>query len=237
MNSRAFGFEGAVSLAGAGATVDDQALVAQAKCGCSIAFGNLYERHWLRLFRSAFRILRNREDAEDAVQQSFQRAFTRLGQFRQDSTFSTWITRIAINEALMLLRQRRKLSSSFQCQNDGVNETWEVGIADGCPTPEQGLVEHEVRSLIHQAISRLRENLQSVVLLTGLQGLTNEETAQRLGVTVSAVKSRALHARRHLRRHLEQSLVLSTRHRICKTKVALGPQALTQSTISACGQG
>ena len=73
-------------------STDEQALVAQAKSGSSSAFGELYERHRRNLFRSAFRILRNREDAEDAVQRSFQRAFTALVRFREDSSFSTWMT-------------------------------------------------------------------------------------------------------------------------------------------------
>ena len=194
-----------VTLDGAGIPAE-WALVAQAKSGSSSAFGELYERHRLNLFTCAFRMLRNREDAEDAVQRSFQRAFTNLAQFREDSTFSTWMTRIAINEALMLLRQRRPLSSLSQCQNDDTVEARELDIADKGPTPEQTLAEVELRSLVVQAISRLRDSLKSVVLLRELQGLTNAETARRLGLTVPAVKARTYHARRHLRRHLKQDL-------------------------------
>lgn len=192
-----------VTLDGA-ALPSEWALVAQAKSGSSSAFGELYERHRLNLFRCAFRMLRNREDAEDAVQRSFQRAFTNLAQFREDSTFSTWMTRIAINEALMLLRQRRPLRSLAQCQNDDIVEARELDIADEGPTPEQTLAEVELRSLVLQAISRLRGSLKSVVLLRELEGLTNAETARRLGLTVPAVKARTCHARRHLRRHLKQ---------------------------------
>ena len=86
-------------------------LVAKAKSGHSGAFGELYERHREKIYRSAFRILRNRQDAEDAVQRAFQKAFTNLRRFREDSSFSTWVTRIGINEALMLLRKRRAPSS------------------------------------------------------------------------------------------------------------------------------
>jgi RNA polymerase sigma-70 factor, ECF subfamily len=86
---------------------DDRGLVAQAKSGCSSAFGQLCERHRLRVYRTTLRVLRQRQDAEDAVQRCFQRAFTNLTKFRGDATFATWMTRIAINEALMLLRQRR----------------------------------------------------------------------------------------------------------------------------------
>jgi RNA polymerase sigma-70 factor, ECF subfamily len=203
MNSQNLRFEGVGAPDGASATADDRALVAQAKCGCSVAFGELYGRHRLQLFRSAFRILHNREDAEDAVQRSFQRAFTNLARFREDSSFSTWMTRIAINEALMLLRKRR-IPALSQIQGDDVHEDSELDIADERATPEQALAEDESRSLVHQAISRLRESLRSVVLLRELQGLTSAETARHLGLSVAAVKARTFHARRHLRRHLER---------------------------------
>jgi hypothetical protein len=90
----------------------DASLVAEAKSGSSLAFGHLYERHRTRTYRAAFRVLRNQEDAEDAVQRCFQRVLTNLSRFREESAFSTWVTRIAINEALMLLRQRRTNTAS-----------------------------------------------------------------------------------------------------------------------------
>lgn len=189
---------------GRSTSTDEQLLVAQAKAGHSGAFGELYERYQLKLYHSAFRILRNRQDAEDAVQRSFQRAFTRLTGFREDSTFSTWMTRIATNEALMLLRQRRIPSSIFQTQKDDVNETWELDAADPRPTPEQALAQNELRDLVTRAISHLRGNLRSVFLLRELQELSSAETAQRLRLPVSAVKARLFHARRHLRQHLER---------------------------------
>src|SRR5258708_28815199 len=86
---------------------DEQWLVAKAKSGHEDAFGELYRRHQLRTYRTALRILRNQQDAEDVVQRAFQRVLVNLERFREDSTFSTWLTRIAINEALMLMRQRR----------------------------------------------------------------------------------------------------------------------------------
>jgi DNA-directed RNA polymerase specialized sigma24 family protein len=159
--------EGTHYRTGKAPSTDERWLVTQAKSGSSTAFGELYDRHRLRTYRTAFRILRNRQDAEDAVQRSFQRAFTNLCRFRGDSTFSTWVTRIAINEALMLLRQRR-------------------------------------------ANTRLRENNDDTeaTSVRELQGLTSAETAQRLGLTVSAVKARTFHARRCLRRHFEREYKL-----------------------------
>ncbi len=181
---------------------DDRWLVAQAKSGSSYAFGELYERHRVRIYRAAFRILRNRQDAEDAAQRSFQRVLVNLARFREDATFVTWVTRIAINEALMLLRQRRT-STLFQ-ENDDSEARFVLEPADKGPTPEQALAQTERRTAVLQAISHLRESLRSVVLLRELQGLTSAETARRLGLSVSAVKARTFHARRHLRRHLER---------------------------------
>jgi RNA polymerase sigma-70 factor (ECF subfamily) len=184
---------------------DDWGLVAQAKSGCSTAFGQLYERHRAKVYHTIFRVLRQREDAEDAVQRCFQRAFTNLARFRGDSRFSTWVTRIAINEALMLLRQRRANTplSDTSCEAEG---PFVRNLADRAPTPEQTVAALELGAALTQAVSDLRKNLRTVVLLREFQGLTNEETAQRLGLTVATVKARAFHARRWLRGRLERKL-------------------------------
>jgi RNA polymerase sigma-70 factor, ECF subfamily len=189
------------------ASTDERLLVAQAKSGRSSAFGKLYELHRVRIYHTVFRILRNRQDAEDAVQRSFQRAFTNLCKFREDSTFSTWITRIAINDALMLLRQRQA-NKRLPEDNDESERSSVLDLTDKAPTPEQALAENELRAAVIHAISQLRENLRIVVLLRELQGLTSAETARRLGLTVSAVKARTFHAKRCLRRHFEREFKL-----------------------------
>src|SRR6266436_3221776 len=97
---------------------DEQWLVAKAKSGDEDAFGELYRRHQFRTYRTALRILRNQQDAEDVVQRAFQRVLVNLERFREDSTFSTWLTRIAINEALMLLRQRRTREPLFHLREN-----------------------------------------------------------------------------------------------------------------------
>jgi len=183
-------------------STDERWLVTQAKSGSSTAFGELYDRHRQRIYHTAFRILRNRQDAEDAVQRSFQRAFTNLCRFREDSTFSTWVTRIAINDALMLLRQRRAKTRLLE-NNDDTEATSVLDPADKGPTPEQALAETELRATVIRAISRLHKSLRIVVLLRELLGLTSAETARRLGLTVTAVKARTFRARRHLRKYLE----------------------------------
>jgi RNA polymerase sigma-70 factor, ECF subfamily len=190
---------------------DERALVALAKSGRASAFGELYERHRSAVYRTAFRVLRNREDAEDAVQRCFQRVLTNLTRFREDSAFSTWVTRIAINEALMSLRQRRTMANLLE-SNDEAGMSATVLLADSAPTPEEALAENELRAVLRQAISRLRENLRTVVLLRELHGLSSDETARRLGLTVAAVKARLFHARRYLRRHLGRRVRISRRN-------------------------
>jgi RNA polymerase sigma-70 factor (ECF subfamily) len=199
--------EGTRSNVAKAASTDERLLVAQAKSGRSSAFGKLYELHRVRIYHTVFRILRNRQDAEDAVQRSFQRAFTNLCKFREDSTFSTWITRIAINDALMLLRQRRA-NKRLPEDNDDSERSSVLDLTDKAPTPEQALAENELRAAVIHAISQVRENLRIVVLLRELQGLTSAETARRLGLTVSAVKARTFHAKRCLRRHFEREFKL-----------------------------
>ena len=182
---------------------DEHSLVARAKSGHQEAFGELYERHQLKTYRAALRILRNQQDAEDAVQRAFQRALVNLKRFRGDSAFSTWLTRIVINEALMLLRQRRA-GEPFQANRSDEGQGQDAAvIADKRPTPEELLCENERRTALLRAIGRLRESLRAVVLHRHLKGLTSAETAHVLGLSVSAVKARAFHAKRLLRKSLE----------------------------------
>lgn len=141
--------EGAQCRTGKASSTNERWLVTQAKSGSSTAFGELYDRHRIRTYRTAFRILRNRQDAEDAVQRSFQRAFTNLCRFRGDSSFSTWVTRIAINEALMLLRKRRA-NTRLHESNYHTEATSVLDPVDKGPTPEQTLAETERRAAVLQ---------------------------------------------------------------------------------------
>jgi len=192
---------------------NERRLVAEAKSGCSSAFEKLHERHRSRIYQTALRMLRNQQDAEDAVQRSFQHAFTNLHRFRGDSTFSTWLTRIAINEALMVLRQRRAITRLLESGSAGDYESPAFNLADEGPTPEEALAAKERRDTVMEAISHLRKSLQTVVLLREVRGLTTVETARDLGLSVAAVKARAFHARRHLRQHLERKLQAPRRQR------------------------
>src|SRR2546427_7944064 len=152
---------------------DERRLVAKAKSGHEDSFGELYRHHRLKAYRTALRILRNQQDAEDAVQRAFQRALLNLKRFRENSTFSTWLTRIAINEALMMLRQRR--SKGLLVENGVQTEQGSSALeaADRGPTPEEILCESERRVVLLDAISRLRKSLRVVIHHRELQGLTS----------------------------------------------------------------
>jgi len=206
---------------------DEGALVAKAKSGHEDAFGELYRRHQLRAYRTALRILRNPQDAEDAVQRAFQRALVNLQRFREACTFSTWLTRITINEALMLLRRRRTRDWLVERSAEAQEGHGGVAVADARPTPEDLLCESERRAALLQAIGQLRESLRIIVLHRELRGLTSAETAKLLGLTVSAVKARTFHARRFLRKHLERKFVAQPAQRI-----GARPQASGKSMAS-----
>jgi len=151
--------------------------------------------------------LRNQKDAEDAVQSAFQRALVNLQRFRGDPTLSTWLSRIVVNDALILLRQRRRREPLHENSVNGEQDDRGVEIADGRPTPEEIVCESERRATVRRAVAGLRESLRVVVLYGELQGLTSVETAPCLGLTVSAVKARTHHARRFLRKHLERNFM------------------------------
>src|SRR5271169_747370 len=141
----------------------DERLVDEAIRGSSGAFGILFERHERQVFRVAYRVLRNREDAEDAAQQAFQRALVHLKTFRCQSRFSTWLMRIAINQALMLLRKRRPGFVSI----DGAVEDGGIAldVEDNAATPEERCEEQELFGFLSEAIGTLRPVLRNVIQL------------------------------------------------------------------------
>jgi RNA polymerase sigma-70 factor (ECF subfamily) len=198
---------------------DEGLLLAAARSGHFGAFEELYKRHQSVVYRTALRMLGNEHDAEDAVQRSFLQAFKSLVRFRGDSKFGTWITRIAINEALMLLRQRRSARALPEVSRAGTDSTPVLNMPDDGPTPEETLAQTELRIAMIQAISSLRSKLRIVVLLRELHGLTTAETARCLGLTVSSVKARNHHAKRHLRQRFERE------HAAVVSSVLKGPRS------------
>jgi RNA polymerase sigma-70 factor (ECF subfamily) len=184
---------------------EDAVLVVAAKTGDTRAFELLVERHKRRIFSLARRMTRNREDAEDVVQQSFEKAFIHLKKFAGESLFSTWLTRIAINEALMLLRRRRG-----SCEVPIAESTTEGEIAlpldipDSGPNPEDSCLQREQERILSAAVNELTPGMRKAIQLCELDGRSTEETAQAMGLSVGAVKARLFHGRRKLRKTLER---------------------------------
>ncbi len=176
----------------------EASLLATAKSGETAALDTLYRAHAEKLFRTVHRITRNREDAEDAVQDSLLRAFVHLKSFDGRSTFSIWLTRIGINSALMILRKKRN-SRELSTHGPGVDETvWEV--PDSTPNPERRFAEREQERILRDAISNLRLTIRCALELQILEHRSIEETAARIGISVSAAKARIFHAKAALRK-------------------------------------
>src|SRR5882757_9037123 len=184
----------------------DEALVAQAVRGNSSAFDTLFQRYQQKMFHVALSRLQNAEDAEDAVQQAFQQAFVHLKSFQGQSRFSTWLTRIAINEALMLLRKRRPGHLSIEGHQSVDEENFTLGIKDPAISPEERYGQKEMQNVLSGAINELRPILKTVVNLSGIAELTTGKTAEALGVRVGTVKARTFRARRLLREKIAKRL-------------------------------
>jgi RNA polymerase sigma-70 factor (ECF subfamily) len=195
----------------------DETLVAEAVRGSSAAFETLFQRYQQKMFHVALSRLQNPQDAEDAVQQTFQQAFVHLKSFQGQSRFSTWLTRIAINEALMLLRKRRPGHLSIEGNQTVDEESFTLEIKDQAATPEEQYGQREIRNVLSGAIEELRPILKTVVNLSEIGELSTRKTAETLGVRVGTVKARTFRARRLLRDKIAKRLGA----RAGKTSVAL----------------
>lgn len=182
----------------------EQNLVVAAKCGQRAAFGQLCERHAKQVFRATHRITRNREDTEDALQDSFLKAFVHLKDFDGRSQFSTWLTRIAINSALMRLRKgRRRREVPMNEPMPDAERGLYHDVPDSAPNPEEAYRLNERKKVVNTAISGLLPRTRKVVEFHKLQEHSVSETAQILGISTAAVKARMFHARAKLRRMLQ----------------------------------
>ena len=186
----------------------DHAIALAAKRGDERAFGILFERYKPKIFAVALRYTRVPEDAEDIVQQTFQKAFIHLHAFAGKSSFSTWLTRIAINEALMLLRRGRTLHEvpiEHSDENESSTHTLELEIPDSGLDPEANCLKREETEALSEAISKLRVSLRTAIELRELSELSTRDTARRMGVSVGAAKARIFQARRKLRKTLRRA--------------------------------
>jgi RNA polymerase sigma-70 factor, ECF subfamily len=183
------------------AAAPDEVLVAAAKLGDRSAFVELWERHSSRAFTMAYRITKNRADTEDVIQDAWMNAYVHLQTFDGRAAFSTWITRIAINSALMTLRRRRAHPETSMEVTDGeMCPHWE--IADQTKDVEQHYLMHEDVERLKRAICRLKPHLRMVVEFHQSDDRSVKQVAELAGISIAATKSRLLRARRILRRTL-----------------------------------
>src|SRR5690349_1223015 len=174
-------------------------LVERTKAGDNRGFDELVRRYRDRVYRLCFKILRHEQDAAEALQDAFLSAYRGLPRFKAESTFSTWLYRIATNASLMKLRRRREGHVSYEQSQSPVEDAEPMAIADWSAQPLDELLDAEVRELVGREIAQLPENERTVFVLRDLMEQTNADVARELGITVAAVKSRLHRARVHLR--------------------------------------
>ena len=185
--------------------VDDLALVHASKKGDVSAFEELVKRYDRKLFRIAQHLTYNREDAQDVVQEAFLKAFQHLGQFREDAKFSTWLIRIVMNQSLMTLRKRGPLKAvsidqDFQSEDGNLP----IEVEDWSPNPEELYRAAELREILRNTLQKLVPGLRVVFVLRDIEGLSLDETAETLELSVAAVKARSFRARLQLRERLSK---------------------------------
>jgi len=182
---------------------DEAALVDRARKGDTQAFGELVGQYERKIYRLALNITRNEEDAEDVLQEAFLKAYEHLDRFKGDSKFYTWLVRIAVNEALMKLRHRKgdrtvPLDEPFETGEESLAR--EIAVWDD--NPEQQYSKEEIHRILSDAVDGLKPDFRTVFTLRDIEELSTEETAEVLGISVPAVKSRLLRARLALREKL-----------------------------------
>jgi len=185
--------------------VDNEAIyVAAAKAGDVTAFEELVNRYERKIFRLAQHITQNTEDAQDVSQEAFLKAFEHLPDFQGNSRFYTWLVRIAVNQALMKLRKRRTKEVSLDEDIETEDNFTPREIEDWGPSPEQHFAQDELAGILSRVIGELDPAFRLVFQLRDIDELSTEETAEALGLSVPAVKSRLLRARLKLREKLNR---------------------------------
>jgi len=226
-----------MTTAGCGNAGTDEDLVAAAKSGDELAFEMLIKRYQSRIFALALRYTRIREDAEDIVQQKFQKVFVYLHKFQGKSSFSTWLTRIAINESLMFLRRgraAREISIDDTRSEDASSR--ELEILDSSPNSEMSDLQQETVHILFSAMAQLRPALRITMELKELRELSGSDTARHMGVSVSAVKARVFHGRTKLRQMLRHST--TSPRRSGRTFLGINGNRMSKRrlTSNGCGQ-
>lgn len=166
-------------------------------------FARLVEQYDAFIYRLALRIVGNPQDAEDVLQETFIKALKHLSEFDGRSSLSTWLYRIATNEALMILRKDKGTTVSLDEPDDNSDDEQEpLEVVDWCCLPEETLMSAEAKEYLDKAISELPATLRVVVVLRDIQGLSTRETSEVLNISEMAVKTRLSRARLQLRQSL-----------------------------------
>ena len=211
----------------------DAALVSSFRAGNALAFDHLVKRHERRLVNVALRITKNREDAEDVVQDSFLNVFKHLDSFRGASRFLSWLTRITINQALMTIRTKPRKTTSLDELAENNGGVAPCKLKNGGCTPEQLCSQREFERLVFEWTAGMKEDFRQVLELHTVEDLTDEEIAHVLGVSLSAAKSRLFRARRELRKRMEKHMHSANASRTTQsrtTQICKRPSADTPIT-------
>jgi RNA polymerase sigma-70 factor (ECF subfamily) len=193
---------------------DDWNLIRQAVLGNSQAQEQLFKTHTPKLYRTVFSVLRNREDAEDVVQESWCRAYANLDSFQGRAAFSTWLTRIAINSALMLRRRKRfRVETSLNDILDNRSEPVFDRTVTEPPNPEEICADSELNALVEDKISELPPRVQAAFRLCKIEEFSITEAVKALGIRETALKSRVMRARKKIARGLRKLLSTTPRPR------------------------
>lgn len=184
--------------------VADHKLVEFCQRGDNAAFAELMKRHQAAASKLAFSILRDRSDAEDEVQNAFWKAYDHINQFQQDAKFSTWLTRIVVNQCLMRLRQSRRARFCFLDDTVAGEDSLALDLPDKQRSPEQELGRAEIAQVLRAEIMRIPPLLRNVFMMRDVQQRPMPEVAGELGISVAAAKSRLLRARAELRARMKR---------------------------------
>jgi len=179
-----------------------QGFIDQLVAGDRQAFGELVEQTSPKIYALGLRMLANEQDAEDMLQETYLKAYKALPNFEKRSSISTWLFRIAVNEALMLLRKRKSTANMVEIEKDEENDETPLEIIDWCCLPEQEMLSAETRTILNEAAEKLSPALRLVFQLRDVDGFSITDTAEILSISEDAVKTRLARARMKLRAEL-----------------------------------
>lgn len=220
-----------------GTAGDEYTLLVAAKRGDASAFEMLCKQSANTVFHLGRRILRNNEDAEDVVQETFQQAFIHLKNFNGDSRFSTWVSRIAINAALMKLRKKHHLLNMSLDESTAEQPASRIDLEDQGLNPEQLFAQIERQKILLEVMKELTPGMRKAIELRELDERSTEETAQIMGISVTAVKGRVFHGRRKLRERLRHYVGLAGTSASDASRTTGNTRHISQDQIAcnACG--